>query len=134
MRNPVAHAMLIASNVDRAIDELLAKEAPGQAFDESKHPRDEHGRFGQGNGSSAPAPSVKTPGASGISGWKTAGKIALGVAAAGAAGAAAYYGGRYLLAHKDEIGARVARAYGRTLDAASGGYGAVRHDVTGSFK
>ena len=33
------HARFIAQNVDGVLAKMLAKEAPGQAFDESKHPR-----------------------------------------------------------------------------------------------
>ena len=103
---------------------VLAKEAPGQPFDESKHPR-QGGRF-------APKGSAGSSTSNSDSGWGTVKRIA-GMAAIGAAG---YYGARYLAAHPEvrrEIGDRVSRAYsaltgqqsfsnriyGRVADAAS---------------
>ena len=94
--NPaLGKAAEMTGRVDAALDRYLAKEAPGQPFDESKHPRAEHGRFGHGSGGSNPGEHS--------SGWSTAGKVAAGVAGVAAAGAAAYYGSRYLAAHPDVV-------------------------------
>lgn len=62
----------------RSKDRVAKSLAKFGQYDESKHPRGEHGRWASGSGSS------------GSSGWSTAGKVALGVAGA-AAGAAAIH-------------------------------------------
>jgi len=92
----------------------LAKDAPGQ-WDEIKHPRGAHGRFGSGTASPAPSSPLAT-----------AGKVAAGVVGAAAlaytAPLAVLYGARYMAAHPNAISglkSRVSEAYAKVRDSVS---------------